>query len=113
MRTTVRLDEDLLRRAKVRAAETGTTLTALIEQGLVAVLQRCPDTSGVREDAAVFEQPPAQNPLEAMPAYDLPPPPTSSAGFLGFVTDPIELAKAIEYECDRASSIRSGGTWPG
>jgi hypothetical protein len=34
MRTTVRLDDDLLARAKRAAAERGTTLTALIEDAL-------------------------------------------------------------------------------
>jgi Arc/MetJ family transcription regulator len=34
MRTTIRLDDDLLARAKRAAAERGTTLTALIEDAL-------------------------------------------------------------------------------
>jgi hypothetical protein len=34
MRTTVRLDEDLLRRAKREALDRGTTLTAVIEDAL-------------------------------------------------------------------------------
>jgi hypothetical protein len=38
MRTTIRLSEDLLRRAKKKAAEQGRTLTSLIEEGLKAVL---------------------------------------------------------------------------
>lgn len=38
MRTTVRLDTQLLRQAKKRAAESGRTLTALIEEGLRLVL---------------------------------------------------------------------------
>jgi ribbon-helix-helix CopG family protein len=38
MRTTVRLPEDLLRRAKRKAAAEGRTLTALIEDGLRAVV---------------------------------------------------------------------------
>jgi hypothetical protein len=40
MRTTVRLDPALLRAAKRYAAEEGTTLTALIEDGLREVLGR-------------------------------------------------------------------------
>jgi hypothetical protein len=40
MRTTVRLDPALLRAAKRHAAETGTTLTALLEDGLREVLGR-------------------------------------------------------------------------
>ena len=38
MRTTVRLDEHLLRQAKREANERGETLTSLIEQGLRLVL---------------------------------------------------------------------------
>lgn len=38
MRTTIRLDEDLLARAKELAARTGRTLTAVIEDALRAAL---------------------------------------------------------------------------
>ena len=38
MRTTVRLRDDLLKRARKRAAEDGRTLTSLIEEGLTLVL---------------------------------------------------------------------------
>ena len=40
MRTTVRLDEELMRDAKRAAAESGKTLTALIEDALREVLAR-------------------------------------------------------------------------
>ena len=40
MRTTVRLDEALLSRARAEAARRKTTLTSLIEQGLELVLRR-------------------------------------------------------------------------
>lgn len=40
MRTTVRLDDELLSQAKRHAAETGTTLTALIEDSLRERLYR-------------------------------------------------------------------------
>jgi len=40
MRTTVRLDDSLLDQARREAARRGTTLTALIEQGLRLVLRR-------------------------------------------------------------------------
>lgn len=42
MRTTVRLDDQLLRDAKTRAAQTGRTLTAVIEDALRAALARRP-----------------------------------------------------------------------
>jgi hypothetical protein len=38
MRTTIRLSDDLLRRAKKKAAEQGRTLTSLVEEGLKIVL---------------------------------------------------------------------------
>lgn len=40
MRTTVRLEDGLLTQAKLEAARRGTTLTALIEQGLRLAIQR-------------------------------------------------------------------------
>ena len=40
MRTTVRIRDDLLERAKKRATEEGRTLTSLIEDGLVRVLTK-------------------------------------------------------------------------
>ena len=45
MRTTIRLDDDLLARAKAHAARTGRTLTALIEDALRAALARGTVTS--------------------------------------------------------------------
>jgi hypothetical protein len=38
MRTTIRLSDDLLKRAKKKAAEDGRTLTSLVEEGLRVVL---------------------------------------------------------------------------
>jgi hypothetical protein len=40
MRTTVRLRDDLLKRAKRRAAEDGRTLTSIIEEGVALVLAK-------------------------------------------------------------------------
>jgi hypothetical protein len=40
MRTTVRLRDDLLKRAKKRAAEEHRTLTSLVEEGVTLVLGR-------------------------------------------------------------------------
>ena len=51
MRTTVRLDDALLDRARREAVRRGTTLTALIEQGLRLVLRsplKQPDPSHVK-----------------------------------------------------------------
>jgi hypothetical protein len=44
MRTTVRLDEGLLRQAKAEASRRGETVTALIERGLRLVLARARGT---------------------------------------------------------------------
>lgn len=49
MRTTVRLKDALLRRAREEAARRGTTLTALIEEGLDLVLAGGPSQPGRRE----------------------------------------------------------------
>ncbi len=38
MRTTIRLDDNLLKQAKKRAAEQGRTLTSLVEEGLALIL---------------------------------------------------------------------------
>jgi hypothetical protein len=40
MRTTVRINDELLKRAKRRAADQGRTLTSLIEEGLGLVLAK-------------------------------------------------------------------------
>jgi len=40
MRTTVRIDDELLKRAKKRAADEGRTLTSLIQDGLALVLAK-------------------------------------------------------------------------
>jgi hypothetical protein len=38
MRTTIRLSDDLLRRARKKAVEQGRTLTSLVEEGLKTIL---------------------------------------------------------------------------
>jgi hypothetical protein len=38
MRTTVRINDELLKRAKKRAAHEGRTLTSLVEEGLAVIL---------------------------------------------------------------------------
>jgi hypothetical protein len=48
MRTTIRLDDELLKDAKRRAAETGRTLTALIEDALRQALGRRDETPAGR-----------------------------------------------------------------
>ena len=40
MRTTVRLNNELLERARLEAARRGITLTALIEQSLLAIMRK-------------------------------------------------------------------------
>lgn len=43
MRTTVRLDDQLYRDVKMRAAETGTTVTSVIEEALRRLLEQRPE----------------------------------------------------------------------
>lgn len=40
MRTTIRINDDLLKRAKKQAADEGRTLTSLVEDGLALVLSK-------------------------------------------------------------------------
>ncbi len=44
MRTTIRLRDDLLQRAKKKAAKEGRTLTSLVEEGLIIVLTKAKET---------------------------------------------------------------------
>jgi hypothetical protein len=54
MRTTVDLDDDTLRRAKLAATASGTTLSRLIEDAVKAVLNRRPESAGQRVELPVF-----------------------------------------------------------
>ena len=54
MRTTIRLDDDLLREAKANAVRTGRTLTAVIEDALRLAL-RPAEHPGGRVELPVFE----------------------------------------------------------
>jgi Family of unknown function (DUF6364) len=54
MRTTVDLEEDTLRRAKIVAAENGTTLSRLIEDAVKAVLNRGVRPAGARAELPTF-----------------------------------------------------------
>ncbi len=51
MRTTVRINDDLLQRAKQRAVAEGRTLTSIIEEGLTMILSTSPE--GQRERVAL------------------------------------------------------------
>jgi hypothetical protein len=53
MRTTVDVDDDLLRRAKVLAAQQGRTLTSLIEEGLRLTLTAKPRPAPARVELPV------------------------------------------------------------
>ena len=55
MRTTIRLDDDLLRAAKRRAVETDRTLTAVIEDALRAALAVRAERTGERPGLPTFE----------------------------------------------------------
>jgi hypothetical protein len=49
MRTTIRLKDQLLERAKREAARRGITLTAMIEQGLIAFMRKPPQKTPIRQ----------------------------------------------------------------
>jgi hypothetical protein len=53
MRTTIRINDDLLQRAKKRAAEEGRTLTSLIEDALALVVAKPKATRRGRVDLPV------------------------------------------------------------
>ena len=54
MRTTIRLDDALLRDAKAHAAQTGRTLTAVIEDALREALARRKVSANTRAELPVF-----------------------------------------------------------
>jgi len=56
MRTTVHLDENLLRRAKREAHKRGETLTSLIEQGLRLMLTRSRPGIDLNDSAALLDR---------------------------------------------------------
>lgn len=55
MRTTVRIHDDLLKRAKKRAANEGRTLTSLIEEGLALILSAPKESRRVRVQLPVSD----------------------------------------------------------
>lgn len=67
MRTTVRLPDDLYRRAKARAAESGVTFTQLLEDALRSVLQ----ADRASEDRAPYEVRPLPAGRGLQPGVDL------------------------------------------
>lgn len=74
MRTTIRLDEALLERARQEAARRGVTLTSLIEQGLLLALRR----PLKRSDRSVVKLPECRAGGGLLPGIDL----DDSAGLL-------------------------------
>jgi hypothetical protein len=54
MRTTIRLDDDVLARAKETAARTGRTLTAVIEDALRETFARTAEGEGARPQLPTF-----------------------------------------------------------
>ncbi len=79
MRTTVRLPDDLYRRAKARAAESGVTFTQILEDALRAILSR--DQAG--EATATYEVRPLPRGRGLQPGVDL----TDQAGLLDLLDD--------------------------
>ena len=55
MRTTIRIKDDLLKRAKKRAADEGRTLTSLVEDGLMLLLSKAKASRRKRIELPVSE----------------------------------------------------------
>jgi len=66
MRTTIRLNADLLQRAKKRAADEGRTLTSLVEEALTVIL-----SSPKREPGGWIDLPVSRASGGVMPGVDL------------------------------------------
>jgi hypothetical protein len=78
MRTTVRLNDSLLRKAKKYAAEHGTTLTAMLDQGLRMVLREETPGYGAKPKRKKFDLPVFKGGKGLRPGID----PTSNAQML-------------------------------
>ncbi len=72
MKTTLNLDHELLRRAKERAAERGTTLTAVIEDALRADLSATPQREEfrLRFPTVAGKHPPVVDPADRDALHD-------------------------------------------
>jgi hypothetical protein len=90
MRTTIRLSEELLKRAKGKAARDGRTLTSLVEEGLTQVLG---DTRK------------KHSPKRVIPRI------SSATGGLMPGLDPIKIAIEVE-ELDDLASLRRAPARP-
>ena len=66
MRTTVRINDDILRNAKILAANEGKTLTAVIEEGLLLIL-----SSPRRDGGKPVELPVSKASGGVLPGVDL------------------------------------------
>jgi hypothetical protein len=73
MKTTLNVDDELLRRAKRRAAERGTTLTAVVEEALRAILSEPPRRQPftLRMPTVRGDRPPAVDPADRAALHDL------------------------------------------
>jgi hypothetical protein len=87
MRTTVRLSDDLLRRAKRKALAEGRTLTAVLEEGLRLVLEK--DRSAPKRKRV------------------LPPVSKARGGFMPGI-DPVKFFTQVEEEDDLDMLRRTG-----
>ena len=72
MKTTLRLDDDLLREAKRRAVDEGTTLTHVVEEALRAALTRQPPREPYRLEWVTVkgDRPPAVDVADRNALYD-------------------------------------------
>lgn len=73
MKTTLNLDDELIRRAKRRALDRGTTLTALVEAALRASLEGPPQAKAftLHVPTVLGESPPRIDPVDRQALHDL------------------------------------------
>ncbi|MPZ74639.1 MAG: DUF2191 domain-containing protein [Nitriliruptorales bacterium] len=73
MKTTLNLDPELLRRAKRRAAQAGTTLTSVVEEALRNLLRQSPGGEKYILDLPTVtgERPPSVDPADRGSLYEV------------------------------------------
>lgn len=88
MRTTLRLPDDLLKEAKKRAAERGTTLTALVEEALREALSRAEEGGGRAEPVSLTTPASSANRAHSTPPSSSSPRSVSGRAGFGWRLDP-------------------------
>ena len=83
MRTTLNIDDDIYRQVRIRAAEEGSTVTSLVEQALIELLQQ------PRRARAPFRIRPLRPGWDPVPGVD----PHDNSALLDIVEEGLPLEK--------------------